>query len=280
MLSLITAICIISRRCSQNQISVYAAQSSFFMILSALPLIMLLTAAVQSISPLSQGSLMSAILELVPASLKSYLVTLIDELYRNISSTIISLSALTVLWAASKGIYALELGLNQIYQVDQKRHFLVRRLLAVGYTLAFIVIVLLCLILLVFGNRLQILLTHTFPLLGQITAFILNLRSFLSIAILTLFFSLLYKVLPNRPLSYKKQLPGAVFAALGWVLFSFFYSIYIDNFSNYAHIYGSMTALILLCLWIYVCMNIVLIGAQINMWLSERESSSTQPRKV
>ncbi|MBQ4563380.1 MAG: YihY/virulence factor BrkB family protein, partial [Lachnospiraceae bacterium] len=163
------------------------------------------------------------------------------------------------------------LGLNQIYQVDQKRHFLVRRLLAVGYTLAFIVIVLLCLILLVFGNRLQILLTHTFPLLGQITAFIINLRSFLSIAILTLFFSLLYKVLPNRPLSYKKQLPGAVFAALGWVLFSFFYSIYIDNFSNYAHIYGSMTALILLCLWIYVCMNIVLIGAQINMWLSERE---------
>lgn len=271
MLSLITAIFIISRRCNENQISVYAAQSSFFMILSAIPLIMLLTAAVQYISPLSQGSLMSAMLELVPASLKSYIVTLIDELYRNSSSAIISLSALTVLWSASKGIYALELGLNQIYNVECKRHFLVRRILAVGYTAAFIVIVMLCLILLVFGNRIQILLAHTVPLLGQITAFIISLRSVLSVVILTLFFSLLYKALPNRTLTYKKQLPGAVFSALGWVLFSFFYSIYIDNFSNYAHIYGSMTALILLCLWIYVCMNIVLIGAEINVWLSEKE---------
>ncbi len=271
MIPLITAIFIISRRCSENQISVYAAQSSFFMILSAIPLIMLLTVAVQYITPLSQGTLMSALLELVPSSLDSYIVALVDELYNNASSTIISLSALTVLWSASKGIYALELGLNQIYRVEQKRHFFVRRVLAVIYTAAFIVIVMLCLILLVFGNRLQILLEHTLPILGQITAFIISLRSLLSVVILTGFFSLLYKALPNRPLQYRKQLPGAVFAALGWVLFSFFYSIYIDNFSNYAHIYGSMTALILLCLWIYICMQIVLIGAEINMWLSERK---------
>lgn len=271
MLSIITAIITIIHRCNRNQITLYAAQSSFFMVLSSIPLIMLLTVAVQYVSPLSQGTLTSALIELVPQSLAPFVVSIIDELYRNVSTAIISISVIAVLWSASKGIYALELGLNQIYHVKHKRHFFVRRALAVAYTAAFIVIVMFCLILLVFGNRLQLLLEHTLPLLGQISSFVISLRSLLSVMILTGFFALLYKVLPNRALSFKKQLPGAVFSALGWVMFSFFYSIYIDNFSNYAHIYGSMTALVLLCLWIYVCMNIVLIGAQINMWLSEKE---------
>ena len=271
MLSFITATIAIVHRCIKNRITLYAAQSSFFMVLSAIPLIFLLTVAVRYLSPLSQGTLTAALIELVPGSLAPFVVSVIDELYSHISTTIISFSVVTVLWSASKGIYALEMGLNQIYRVTADRPFLLRRLLAAVYTAAFVVIVLLCLVLVVFGNRLQILLSNLFPLLGEIMNMILRLRALLAAGVLTLFFSLLYHVLPNRKLRYKKQLPGAVFAALGWVLFSFFYSIYIDNFSNYAHIYGSMTALILLCLWIYVCMQIVLIGAEINMWLSERK---------
>lgn len=267
---LIHCIYTVAKRCAKDQISVYAAQSSFFIVISAIPLIMLLVTLVQYISPVSQADLMIAILEIVPDSLNSYVVTVIDELYNNASTAIISISALTILWSASKGIYALELGINQIYRAKRRQQFIVRRLLAVAYTAAFIVIVLLSLILLVFGNRIQLLLENIFPLLGKIASFIISLRSLLSIVIFTLFFALLYKVLPDRRLKYKEQLPGAVFAALGWVLFSFFYSIYIDNFANYSYIYGSLTALVLMCLWIYVCMQIILIGAEINVWLSEK----------
>lgn len=260
----------IAKRCTKDQISVYAAQSSFFIIISAIPLVMLLVTLVQYISPVSQADLMYAILGLVPDSLNSYVVSIIDELYNNASTAIISISAVTILWSASKGIYALELGINQIYRSKRRQQFIVRRLWAVFYTAAFIVIVILTLLLLVFGNRIQLLLERAFPLLGKITALIINLRSLFSILILTLFFALLYKVLPDRKIKYREQLPGAAIAAIGWTLFSFFYSIYIDNFANYSYIYGSLTALILMCLWIYVCMNIVLIGAEINIWLSEK----------
>lgn len=269
MKQLIKQIFMIVKKCNADQINIYAAQSSFFIMISAIPLIMLLVTLVQYISPVSQADLMYAILELVPDSLNSYVVAIVDELYNNASTAIISLSALTILWSASKGIYALELGINQIYRSKIRRQFIVRRLWAVVYTAAFIAIVLLSLVLLVFGNRIQLLLENVFPLLGRITAFIISLRSLLSVVIFALFFALLYKVLPDRKLKYKEQLPGAAFAACGWVLFSFFYSIYIDNFANYSYIYGSLTALILMCLWLYVCMQIILIGAEINMWLSE-----------
>ncbi|MBQ8815153.1 MAG: YihY/virulence factor BrkB family protein [Lachnospiraceae bacterium] len=260
----------VAKRCAKDQISVYAAQSSFFIIISAIPLVMLLVTLVQYVSPLSQADLMHAILGLVPDSLNSYVVSIVDELYHNASTAIISISAVTILWSASKGIYALELGINQVYRSKVRQQFLVRRFWAVIYTIAFIVIVLLTLTLFVFGSRIQQLLNGVFPLIGKIISLIMNLRSLLSISILTLFFGLLYKVLPDRRLNYKAQLPGALFASFGWTMFSYFYSIYIDNFANYSYIYGSLTALILLCLWIYVCMNILLIGAEINVWWSER----------
>ena len=138
---------------------------------------MLLVTLVQYISPLSQSDLMYAILELVPDSLNSYVVNIVDELYNNASTAIISISAVTILWSASKGIYALELGVNQIYRSKRRQQFIVRRLWAVFYTIAFVVIVILTLLLLVFGNRIQLLLEGIFPLLGKITALIINLRS-------------------------------------------------------------------------------------------------------
>ena len=60
---------------------------------------------------------------------------------------------------------------------------------------------------------------------------------------------------------------GAAFSAAGWVLFSFFFSVFVENFSNYATIYGSLTAIIILMMWLYFCMYILLIGGEVSMWL-------------
>ncbi|MBQ8401384.1 MAG: YihY/virulence factor BrkB family protein, partial [Clostridia bacterium] len=60
------------------------------------------------------------------------------------------------------------------------------------------------------------------------------------------------------------HLPGAVFAAVGWVLFSFFYSLYITYFPNASVIYGGLAAVCLIMLWIYFCTIILLLGAEVN----------------
>ena len=60
-------------------------------------------------------------------------------------------------------------------------------------------------------------------------------------------------------------MPGALFTGAGWILFSYIFSVYINNFSNYSRIYGSLTAIVLLMLWLYSCMTILLYGAEVNM---------------
>lgn len=82
---------------------------------------------------------------------------------------------------------------------------------------------------------------------------------------LTLFWILIYRFLPNRKDKLRNQVPGAVFAASGWLLLSFVFSIYLNIFTGFSNMYGSMTTIILLLLWLYGCMYIVLLGGEVNV---------------
>jgi membrane protein len=102
--------------------------------------------------------------------------------------------------------------------------------------------------------------------------------------LLTLIFSLLYffvakGVFSSRLFRWDKsakvklasQIPGAAIAAAGWILFSFFYSLYFENFPRLSFLYGGLAAIVFFMLWIYFCMLILLSGAEINKLLSERD---------
>ena len=109
------------------------------------------------------------------------------------------------------------------------------------------------------------------PILGDLVGLILSFRSLVTMAILTLFFLLLYIALPNRKSNIFRELPGAIITAGGWLGFSFLFSFYIDHMGNFSYTYGSVAALAICMLWLYFCMYILFIGAEINMVLSHPE---------
>ena len=92
---------------------------------------------------------------------------------------------------------------------------------------------------------------------------------------LFLVFLILYKMLPNRKATLKSQVPGAVLIAAGWSLFSYFFSLYFELFPGFSNMYGSLTALIMVMLWLYICMNLLLYGAEINSYF-EKELRKAQ----
>ncbi len=118
--------------------------------------------------------------------------------------------------------------------------------------------------LLVFGNSLQNLVLRLFPVLGNVTFFLINFRTLLALTILTIIFAGLYAVIPDRKQSLWLQLPGAIFSTLCWIGFSYAFSLYFNHFSSYSYMYGSLTAIILLMLWLYFCICILFLGAEIN----------------
>lgn len=248
----------------QHNMAIYAASASFFIILAVFPAFMLLLTLLQ-LTPLTDQDLLSQLNRILPEAIAPLIESIVEDLYTKSSGTIISITALTALWSASKGILGVERGLNRVFETPENRGYIVLRLFATLYTIIFLIAFVASLGLLVFGNRIQIALSRRYPVIAQATGYLISFRTLLAVTILTLFFICLYKFFPSRDTSFKNLIPGAIFSTFGWMLFSYFFSIYIDNFGNFSYMYGSLTAVVLLMLWLYACMYILFLGAEINM---------------
>ena len=253
---------------SENTLSVHAAHVVFFVMVSFFPFVMFFFTLLKY-TPLTEDSLIRLLDAVVPSSISQILTTWINEAYHQSSGTILSITVITTLWSGSKGFMGITYGLDKIYNVKNRRNWLVNRLSSLLYTLAFTGILLVSLIVLLYGNRILLAIDSFFSIETPLFIGIFSLRSFLGFTIFFLFFLLLYMFIPDRKPNVKEEIPGAMFTSVLWILFSYLFAIYIDYFTNFSSIYGSLTYIVLFMLWLYVCMNILFFGALINRFLAE-----------
>ncbi len=120
----------------------------------------------------------------------------------------------------------------------------------------------LSLILLVFGQLLRGFLNTHFPFVGAVIGRLIDFRSLWFFLVLFFFFWGIYTFVPEKRLKAAKQIPGALFSALAWMVFSLGFSIYFNRIGGrgYSYMYGSLAAIVILLLWLYFCMCILLWG--------------------
>lgn len=253
-----------------QKIGIHAAGAGYFIVLSVFPLLVLVLALlrytglqVETLTELVGGFLPEA---LIPAAKR-----LIVSTYRNTSGAVVSLSALTGLWSASRGVYGLLTGLNAIYQVPENRGYFYTRLISVFYTFLFLLMLLATLLLNVFGATLLQMLPLTNITLLQFLWDIVDFRFLVMLLLQTGLFSAMFMALPNKRNTFRQSLPGALLASAGWLVFSDLYSIYVANFSGYANVYGSVYAVALSMLWLYFCLSIVFYGGALNHYLAQKK---------
>ena len=256
---------------AEDEMTVYAAQVSFFIILSVVPFIMLLLTAIQMIPSISNARFMELIVGLVPVDYKSLAFRVVNDLSLKSPATMISVTAITALWSAGRGMFSVARGLNRVNGHGEKRWYVINRLICSGYTIVFILVCILSLGLLVFGNMIQAFMVSRFPILADVTTHIINFRALWALMILIIFFLGIYTFVPDKKLKLREQIPGAVFSTVGWMAFSFAFSLYFNHIGgkNYSYMYGSLTAIVLLLLWLYFCMCILFFGAEINYFWKE-----------
>lgn len=264
MMKLILMIADIVKKVKKDKINMYSAQSSFFIIVSFFPFIMLLL-CILNYTSITESYLLTLVYELLPSKTQPLIISIINEIYHSSSFTLLSVTAVSAVWAAGKGFVSIIQGLNDVYDTGgESRNYFILRIHAMLYTMAFIVIIIFSLVLMVFGNRLMAFINLHWPFFGSIIHFVLRFRLLIFIGVLSLFSFVLYVVVPNRRACLKKELPGALFSGLGWSVFSYAFSIYVDMSTGFAVTYGSLATLVFIMLWLYACMNVLFIGAEIN----------------
>ena len=267
-----------SRKIGEDDVPAYSGQSALFILISFFPFIMFLLALIRFL-PFTEADLRGFIEPAFPDVISQLIQNIITELYQNSSGTVLSITALTALWSASRGVLAIIRGINSVYHIHETRHYLKLRIMATFYTLIFAIILILTLGLLVFGNTIYAWCIGHFPDMMRYIFMVINGRTVFTLVLLILFFWALYSLIPNRKTRALAELPGAIVTACGWMLFSFAYSFYIEHLSNFSYMYGSLTAIVLLMLWLYFCMYILFIGAEINTLAQQLFPGLLQQRK-
>lgn len=254
------------KKCKKDKINAYSAQSAFFVILSAIPFLIVFSSLLRY-TPITESALMQVFQKTLPEYISPFLISITEEVY-NRSIGVTSITAVIAVWSASKGIHYMTAGLNAVNDLEENRNWLVLRFWAIIYTLIFLFAIIFTLLVLVFGNSLHILATQYIPLLSGLVAILANFKGVLIFALLVVFFDVIFTKLPSKRLEFKGQLPGAVLCAGAWYVFSFGLSIYVDYFNGFS-MYGSLTTIVLIMLWLYFCMYLMMICAEINVVFNE-----------
>ena len=260
----------------KQDISAYAASIAFFFFLSLVPMLMMICTIIP-FTPLTEENLVTAVTDITPDRVDPLAESLIADVYDR-AAGILSIAVVATIWSAAKGVMALMQGLNAINGVEEERNYFVIRGIASFYTMVMLVIVILSLFLMVFGNQLVNLALYRIPQLKSVISFLMNFRFMLVWLILTLLFSVIYTYVPDVKLSFREQIPGALFASVAWSIFSWGFSMYV-NYGNAYGIYGSLAIITIVLLWMYFCMYIIMIGAYLNKYFRPVNIVLTKRRK-
>ena len=252
-----------SAKMKKKDISTYAASTAFFFFLSVVPMLIMICTIIPY-TPLTEENLVELVTDFLPDQIDPLAESLISEVYDK-SAGILSVALIATVWSAAKGVMALMKGLNSVNGVEEKRNYFVLRIIASFYTVVMLVVVILSLFVMVFGDQLVTLALHRIPQLQRGVSFAMNFRFLFVWAVLSVLFAAVYAYVPDKKLAFREQIPGAVFSAVGWSIFSWVFSYYVTYGNSYG-IYGSLSIIIIVLLWMYFCMYIILIGAYLNQY--------------
>ena len=245
------------------------AQLAFFFLLSIFPLLIFLVTLLPYLA-LSEDEIFNFLEEVVPGEVYVLIESTLVEILTSQNTGLLSFGILATIWSASLGMNALIKSLNLSYKVAEDRPILLARGMSIIMTILLIFILIVALALPIFGEQLGLLI---FSFLGLEESFLTiwnSVRFTIPAIVIFVACAIIYWLAPNVKLNILSVLAGAAFAAIGWLLTSYLFSIYISNFGNFSATYGSIGGIIILMLWLYVSAMVLIVGGQINAVMKER----------
>ncbi len=267
------------KKCKLDNIDAYAAQAAFFIIMGAIPFLIVLVALLQYL-PISQEEILELLYQAMPSYIEPLIKSVMNEIY-SIDMGVIPISIILVLWAAGKALHNMTKGLNHVNNITESRNWFVVRFWSTIYTIVMVVVIFIVLCVLVFNEFVRDLLEQLFGITGVIFSFIgvrPLFRDGVIVIIMILMFIWFYTVLPDKKVIPGSQIPGAIICALSWYVFSLFLSLYVSIY-NQVSIYSSLSTILLMMFWLYACMYIMMFCAEINVFFEDFLSRFMEKRK-
>lgn len=255
---------------SDDHILGNAAQVAFYFTFALFPLLLFLMSLlgiILSDKQDLQAELFTILKQVMPDTAFDLVKKTLDEVTANASGGKLTLGILITLWSASAGIDTMRGTLNEVYNLKETRSWLRAKGTSLVLTICIGFLILMALASIVYGSQFF---DSFFPI--DSPYLLVEALAWIAILILLLLaLALLYNFAPNHePFEWKWISPGAIIGIILWIVLSGAFRLYLSYFDSYAATYGSLGAVIILLLWLYLTALVILIGGAVNAILDEK----------
>lgn len=249
-----------------DHVSSFAGHAALFLLMSLFPMAMFCI-SMFSYLPIDTGRFTRYLINIIPEGFTPLLNQILAEAYAESTTMMKSFTIIVMLFCASKGVYAVIIGMNAVYGIRETRGMLLLYVLAVSYVVIFFAAISLMMILIVLGNNIFNWLLQFLPGMAVFSDLFRYGKYLCMVVFLIVFFLMIYMNVPNRRSKIRYEFLGALFSTIAWLVYSWAFSFYISNFANYSVTYGSLATVVIFILWLYGTMNIIFVGAEMNVVL-------------
>jgi membrane protein len=250
-----------------------AAQVAFYFSFAIFPLLLFLISLIGLVLSSAddlRSELFYYLRQIMPYSAFELVQTTIKEVTEGSSGGKLTLGFFIALWSASAGIDSIRIALNSVYNLKEKRSWWKTKLLSLTFTFVITILISIALAIVFYGWKFISFILGLMSLPIPEGLFLVLIQWSAVLVVLFLVFDLLYNFIPSHsPIKWKWVTPGAIVGIILWLFLSFGFRLYLNYYNTYSKMYGSLGAVIILMLWLYLTSLVILIGGLINSILTE-----------
>lgn len=267
------------KRYFKDDIGNSAAALSYYMMFSFFPLI-ILGSMLLGYANISTDLVFQGLTGMLPRDVIDIINKYLLYVSANKNANILMVSLFFTVYFPLRAVTRIMDEINRAYQVENERRIFRKLLFVLMFTGLFVFTILASLTLLIAGRTI---LTYVANFIGISSEFIdwWVVSRFVAMAIICFVtITLLYILAPNCKVSFTEAFPGAAMAVFLWILFSAGFSYYVENMGSYSVLFGSIGAIIVLLVWLYMMASILLLGAEMNSVLKEINDEKVKKNKI
>ena len=257
------------KRIFDHDITATAGFLAYNLMLAFVPFLMFLLTLI-GLSNLDVNQVLEALSYILPIKAYDLIKYTVIEVLKGQGTGIVWITIFLAIWAASNGFGAVIRGMSRAYGVREKRGYISRVVRSIASTVILALLIILTMVLLVFGDVIKNFVITYIPVSNFITMLWDLMRYIILVFMMVVIFVTIYKYTPAKKVSWVEAFPGAFLTSLGWLIFSSCFAFYVNTFSNYSRLYGSLGAIFILMTWLYLSSFIILLGGEVNAMISEK----------
>jgi len=250
-----------------------AAQVAFYFAFALFPLLLFLVTLFGIVLESAddfRGEMFFYLKQVMPGSAYELVQTTIDEVTKSSTGGKLTFGLLAALWSASAGVDSIRIALNGVYNLTESRPWWKTKLVSLLLTLGLAVLVTIALGVVFYGGKFIGLILNSINLSISSPFFLGILQVVTVLIVLISIFAIIYNYLPkHKKYTWVWVTPGAILGILLWLALSYAFRLYLGYFDSYNKTYGSLGAVIILMLWLYLTALVIIIGGTINAVLQE-----------